>query len=459
MKKILFLYLFFIFGGISSLTARPVMLSRADAQADLDSLYGFIREVHPDMFATLPQEQFDAEFYGYRNNLPDSVPMGGFYANATRLVSLLGDGHTRLGVCPLARMDTDPVIFPLNAKVHSRDTSLRVVGPWVLPSDTLQFLPGSRIERINGMPAKELLTDMMRYVSGEQAFFRLAGLNGLFQQLMYALHRADRYEIVCRDSTGTEHTIVLPGVLFSEVSAYQQAHPQRSASQFGRRTDYTFEILPGEIGLLTYNTCRDRGKFTHFCDSVFRVVRERGIGDLIIDVRKNPGGDSGLNDTLFRYISPVSFRQFDHVISRISDPVRRVHGKNVSAENGIIRMEGDELILPREDSLRYRGRCYELISNSTFSSAASFAWAFQYFGMGKAIGEESGGQVVCFGDIIRYQLPHSQIPMSCSFCKVYQHGGTDADRHGVIPDYEVPVEQALDYTLKLIREQRETSRK
>ena len=453
MKTILFGCLFF--GGLSLVSARPVMLSRVDAQADLDSLYGFIREVHPDMFATCPQNSFDAEFYDYCNNLPDSVPMDGFYVTATRLVSLLGDGHTRLGVCPLAKMDTDPAIFPLGVKVHSRDTSLLVVEPWVLPSDTLQFLSGSRIERINGMSAKELLVDMMRYVSGERAFFRLEGLNHPFQQLMYALHRTDRYEIVCRDSTGTEHTVVLPGVLLSEIRAYQQTHPQCSESQAVRHPDYTFEVLPGEIGLLTYNNCRNWGKFTHFCDSVFQVVQERKIGDMIIDVRKNPGGDSRLNDTLFRYISSMPFQQFDHMISRISDPVRRVYGKNVPAENGIIRMEGGGLIAPREDSLRYRGRCYELISHYTFSSAASFAWAFQYFRMGKAIGEETGGQVVCFGDIIQYKLPHSQLPLACSYRKMYQYGGTDDNRHGVLPDYEVPAERALDFTLEFINKQRE----
>lgn len=124
---------------------------------------------------------------------------------------------------------------------------------------------------------------------------------------------------------------------------------------------------------------------------------------------------------------------------------------------GLSGWETMEQILPREDSLRYRGRCYELISHYTFSSAASFAWAFQYFRMGKAIGEETGGQVVCFGDIIQYKLPHSQLPLACSYRKMYQYGGTDDNRHGVLHDYEVPAERALDFTLELIRKQHDVS--
>lgn len=38
--------------------------------------------------------------------------------------------------------------------------------------------------------------------------------------------------------------------------------------------------------------------------------------------------------------------------------------------------------------------------------------------------------------------------LGVSYKKFYQYGASDSNRHGTLPDYEVPVDKALDYTLK-----------
>jgi C-terminal processing protease CtpA/Prc len=93
---------------------------------------------------------------------------------------------------------------------------------------------------------------------------------------------------------------------------------------------------------------------------------------------------------------------------------------------------------------------YLLTSHSTYSSAASFAWTFKYFEMGTIIGEETGGQSVCFGDMIIQKLPNTDLMMGISHKKYYDYGATDENTHGTIPHHQVKSDKAMDYAIDLI---------
>ena len=98
--------------------------------------------------------------------------------------------------------------------------------------------------------------------------------------------------------------------------------------------------------------------------------------------------------------------------------------------------------------MRYKGNIYLLTSTYTFSSASDFAWCFKYFNMGRLVGEETGGYIVCFGDIIYTSLPVSKLQLTISHKEFYGYGATESESHGVIPDYKVNAEDALDYTIE-----------
>ena len=53
-----------------------------------------------------------------------------------------------------------------------------------------------------------------------------------------------------------------------------------------------------------------------------------------------------------------------------------------------------------------------------------------------------------FGDVVIYQLPHSNIASTISFARVFLYKAKENDIHGVLPDIEIPQEQALDFVLK-----------
>ncbi len=73
--------------------------------------------------------------------------------------------------------------------------------------------------------------------------------------------------------------------------------------------------------------------------------------------------------------------------------------------------------------------------------------------MGKIIGEETGGWIIHYGDVIKATLPNSKLNLTISHKLWYEIGATENDFNGTVPDIYVPSEKALDYTLDLIKKQ------
>lgn len=70
--------------------------------------------------------------------------------------------------------------------------------------------------------------------------------------------------------------------------------------------------------------------------------------------------------------------------------------------------------------------------------------------MGKVIGEETGGWVVCYGDSVESKLPNSSLKLSVSSVKFVNTGANISDWNGVKPDKKIRSEKALEYVIKNI---------
>ena len=296
---------------------------------------------------------------------------------------------------------------------------------------------------------------MLNYISGERDFLKVSRIEIFFSPLLYILYEDSIFNIEYIHNE-EKHSVQVNGISFGE---FASASRQNSSSLVSDK--YTFRTLPDKnIGIIEFNQFVDMDRFKMFLDSTFRVLQKENIENLIIDIRRNSGGDSKLGDELFQYISPVPFAQFGRTIVRYSDFLRELYrtwlgGEMTTNPNEfVVYNENPTLIQLRENDLRYKGNLFLLTSHFTFSSAASFSWAFQYFNMGTIIGEETGGMAVAFGDVIGLPLPNSGLMYGISHKKFYQFGATDENIHGTLPDYNVRADKALDFTIDLITRKR-----
>ncbi|WP_305257215.1 S41 family peptidase [uncultured Duncaniella sp.] len=197
----------------------------------------------------------------------------------------------------------------------------------------------------------------------------------------------------------------------------------------------------------------DVERMESFADSMFTALRKNKIGNLIIDLRKNGGGNSSVGDRLLRYITPEPYMQMDKALVKITPLTKKLmKAPDIVPTFMFWEATPDQYIVPRTaDEGHYDGNVYLLTSNKTFSSAGSFAWAFKECGMGTVIGEETGGMNVCFGDVLTYRMPVSRLQCSVSFKRFWQFRADENNIHGTIPDIAVPAAKAMDTALKLAK--------
>ena len=418
-------------------------LSKEQAQFDIDALVHTLNEVHPDMFSVCGMDAFMSMANKIKKELPDSVNRIELYRYLAPLVSFIGDGHTQMSFPKNDLFTKESLRFPLQLEINANDST------FTTELDMFGIPKNARILTINGVDNKTMIEKMMPYASGERYFFKLIVTNYQFPALFELFYNAPDYNIKYLWG-GKIYTKKLKAATYDKIHA--EINRNKDAQDKSSVANYSYSIIQGNnAAVMDFKSLEGRAAMANFADSMIADLNAKHIGNLIIDIRNNGGGDSSVGDMLFQYISKVPFYQFDKSFARISPVTQSLLSPEQCLKVGLYYNDEIEKIYPFSDKSRhYQGKVWLLISHHTFSSASSFSWAFQHYNMGKVIGEESGGMSVSFGDILIYQLPVSGLKSSISYKRFWLPGSNEKDIHGTIPDFKVPADKALEYTLDLI---------
>ncbi len=421
------------------------LLSREQAAFDIEAMFYVLSEVHPDIYSVCNQGDLLRAKNKAIASLGDSVSSVDLYRAAAPVVAMIGDGHTSL-------------VFPYNS-CFTKDLPRMPLYVDVMPDRTVKcassldsVIPrGARILSINGVASDVMIDSMLHYVSGEREHYRLHRVDNDFTALRHLLFPADSFVVEYRLADASEvRNITLPSVSYDEV---KRRCPPTSRPK-GRYEAYSYSVdEDNDVAVMDFRSFDDVDRMTAFADSMFSDLSRRGIGNLVIDLRNNGGGNSRVGDVLLRYITPIPYVQMEKVLVRITPlTVRLMGGGNMAPCVYYHEAKEDEYIRPLTAvEGHYDGKVYLLTSTTTFSSAGSFAWAFKECGIGTVIGEETGGMNVAYGDILSYRLPLSGLRCSVSFKRFWQFRADENDIHGTIPDVAVRADQALDRAFGIIK--------
>ncbi len=420
------------------------MMTREQAKFDIDALVYALTQIHIDIFSECRQEDFFRAVNKAVESLPDSVSSVDLYRCLAPVVAMIGDGHTNLGF-PFKSVFTKdlkrlPVFFEV---LTDRSVVCTACIDSLIPS-------GAKILGVNGIKTDALLDTMLLFVSGERPHFKLSRVDGVFSALLQILYPADSYTVEYLPQ-GMKKPLVhtFPAATYDEIMS---RIPLKDSQKRSSAYSFTVDSI-NNVAVMDFRSFSNPSMMKHFADSMFTTLRNKGIGNLIIDLRNNGGGNSIVGDILLRYISPKPFVQMDKVMVKITPltmklqrdgvvmkPFKFVDIKENGYENPLTDKEG-----------HYNGKVYLLTSNHTFSSAAAFSWTFKECGIGKVIGEETGGMNVCYGDILSYRLPVSKLSCSISYKRFWGLHADEKDIHGTIPDIAVPSSEAMNAVMKLVR--------
>lgn len=421
------------------------LLSRQQVQFDIDALIYTLDQVHPDIFSVCRQADLMRAVNDAKKSLPDSLDVTEAYKAMAPLVAMIGDGHTNLSFpAKEVFIDAGTPHMPVYVDVASNGTiTCQSSLDSIIPRD-------AKILSVNGTPASEIIETMLPYVSGERRPFKLARVNGSFMGLFHTLYRADSYDVEYLPQGAKRplrHTFEPVGL-----AEARRRCPKRKETH---RPELSFTIdQANDVAVMDFSSCGDVQGIEAFADSMFRSLRQRHIGNLVIDARANGGGSNYVGDVLLKYTSPKPFTQMSKGLVKTTPTTLRLLGTSMGSAS-LVFGEADSTwyttpYTPEQG--HYDGRVFVLSSNGTFSAGASFVWTFKECGAGMVIGEETGGMNVCYGEILAYRLPVSKLVCSISYKRFWQMNADEDDIHGAIPDIATDAADALDTALRYIKE-------
>jgi len=438
------------------------IFSRNELKTDLDSIISFIEQVHPNPYANVSKKEIYRDIARIKKIIPDSANLIEYFAIVTPIISKLQDGHTQIKLPQAELKNMNPYCLPFNPKVSE-------LGKLFIPENLLNLPQGAEIVSINAESSKHLFQKLLSSIDGESTNWRVQILQGSFSLRYGAFYGfTPNYTIKYKTGTNIGTSTITGSKYLDLLNLVNERQKKVQTKSNYKNQPYSFKFLEDyKIGFIDFKDFTGEAGFPFFLDSVFSVMKQKNTESLIIDLRNNGGGNSALGDELFQYISKVPFSQFGKVVVNYSNIRKLFYEKNRSKLAYLSRLSDSDfnayvygshnninentLNDLRENPLRFNGSIYLLTGIKTFSSASDFAWCFQNFNMGKIVGEETGGFIVCFGDYITTPLPKTNLELIISTKEMYGYGATDKERHGIIPDYKVPSQKALDFTLKLIR--------
>jgi len=446
----------------------PEVLDRsftpAELAEDTSQFFAFLEEIHPDPYRDIPREEMDARRQAMIAGLDRPLSRREFQPRLAELVASLGDGHTSVYL-PLEEFrsaeDGAAKAFPIDVSWTGGELIVRRTA---IVTERGSLGPGARVLAIGGRTAPELVQSFLAQTSGESEAFRVARVENHFAARLWLAGLRAPFRTKIASALDPSHVFEI------DLSGMPLEAVPRGESP-GAGAPWRLERRPDGAAVLTIDTmARDLDVFEDFLEPAFASLASEPPSALIVDLRRNGGGDSRLGDELLQYLSDRAWRQVACKEWKSSAPLKR-HLKSLlpawirwmplqylhpmgrklwNAPEGRIVVFEDERQRPREEPRRYRGPLAWLIGPGTFSSAVSLAAGAEDCGRGLLVGAETGGMVNGFGEVIPFRLEHTQLGAQISTAFFVRAGGDRSVRGGVRPSLVVRPEpgQAGDPVLE-----------
>ena len=375
----------------------PPLLSVIQLQEDLAFLKKSIQKTHPNVAYSADPAQLEQAYGKLERQLQTPMTRDEAWRVFGALNPVYNDAHLQVsmgdfGPDAAAHMAAGGGFFPFEVQVN-------VSGELIIRAEVggaPSALASMRIETINGVPARQVTSQLLALTFGDNATLRANLLSGRWWRFYWKSYGTPaRFDLTLATPAGPQR-----------ITRAAVALPPANDSDFSKA--YHFEMLPGGVGLLTVGTFLwpDKELFYAFTKKVFTTLRDAKVSTLLIDVRDNGGGDDDMwKEGLLRYLADKPFRHGStyekKVIEGRASGTEKI-GDIVHGE--IATWHQPELANP----LHFSGKTYVLIGRTTYSSSILFINTMQDFKFGTLVGESGYARARQSGGIQHMVLPNSK---------------------------------------------------
>ena len=409
-------------------------------KADIDTLIYKMKVVHPTFLNYYNENNIQSKIDSIKKGINHPMSSLDFFRIMQPIISI--DGHTTLTYTGEVYPKLDNPFFPLKVVIYNSNLYVKEN-----LSDNKTISKGSIIETINGIPAKTIIKNLTRYLPGEKESYKTKSLENDFHVHYWLVYGSfSDFNI-----TVNKTEFKLKGAKWSDF-------------QEPLKPKFELRFYDNDIAYIYKRSFKPPKDFIHFMDSAFNLISVKQIKYLIIDNLRG-GGMTDLADSLMSYFAEKPYRMFEKKMTKIS-PLTKDFIESKKSE-GYVKDDYFVQEFPTHNSRtnRFSGATYILTGPLSYSTGTCFPAAAKCYHNAIIVGEETGQPLLSNGDLNRFILTNTKLTCYTSLSKIYMPCNNYDTKKGVLPDYYViPIlddllndkEYTLEYTLKLIRDNKES---
>ncbi|GLR17463.1 S41 family peptidase [Portibacter lacus] len=389
-------------------------------QDDLEQLGNRLLEVHPNALKFISEEDFWNIIKEKQDQITAKTTFSQFRWHCNEIIASLNCSHTSSGDF---YFEDEMLPVPLRVPVIVRwvDQQLFITDP--LKNNDLVSAK-DEILSINGIKVANIISGIYKHIpsQGYIETTKKHTFNQLSSVLIpFALDFPETYNLEIKD-----HSDV---VTLKKAESYL---PPVKDSSIKRCKDDLCLDFEEDVAIMTISTFNyypwnNLTVFQEFIDSSFKQISNKGITDLVIDLRFNGGGSMESSIFLLRYLADKTFSYHTHIDSKGEDK------------------ELDKLnITPFEN--RYKGNVFFIIDGIGNSTTGHFMSIAKALKLGTIVGEELGSNHFCSAGQEVCRLKNTRLVYYVANNTHVSMTSSDNDETGVLPDYYVT--QSIDEYLK-----------
>jgi len=428
--------------------------SKADLEKDLMFFHEKLPSIHPLFLDKDFKGKWENEFAAAIRLLKDSMTQNEFYLISAPLLAYLNDSHSNF-LCPVDQrkkyMMEGGSSFPFSVKLDEN----RIFVTEYYGEGSLLFKGCEEMVQKNDIASTNIIFEMQKLVGGKSLPVKNLTIEMYFRTYLWMIFGFEKdYQLVLRNDSHQLSNIFVNGITNEQFLKNRKRYTPPKTEQ------YSISIEEDEkTSVLTIRSFSDLNGFCAFADSAFRVIAEKKVENLIIDIRGNLGGRSIVVDSLMNYLTNKPYNQYQKIETLISNDLKAYYKEKYPEKYdeikdfviGELYSSSDEMVYPHNSKFRFSGKLFLLTDNKTSSAAATFSGVCKELKLSVIVGEETGGTTEYFGDFWFLTLPSTGLQFHLSPKRFVQYGGTDLKR-GVFPDFLVSnkSDSIMDFTKKLI---------
>jgi C-terminal processing protease CtpA/Prc len=263
---------------------------------------------------------------------------------------------------------------------------------------------GNEVLKINGKEMSEIIETIQPLLANDGNSEEMIGAS--FPFLLWAVNTSHPYSVeILNKETGLPEILELQGT--NDLDKYRTQKPIGIKPKLD---DFiTFELLDKNIGYINAKSfgfvqySEITKDFENNFESYFASLKEKGVSNLIIDLRENGGGSSYPAEAILQKIANKLYQQTGGSTMRVSKQfgeflddlpwaIRMIAKKGSMKDYdkypiGTNIKEESKPSLPKKVKNSFSGKVYVLIGPNTHSAAMMMANAVEDFDLGILVGE------------------------------------------------------------------------